>query len=101
MAEVGGDGAAPVDVAGPGPAGAGGPVEGAAHRLAGGGRQAGFEPVGDRAHDGPGRLPGVLGNGPPQGEQRADEMDVGLHGAEQLGFEEQLGQTETFHGVAL
>ena len=49
----------------------------------------------------PGRLPGGLRHHRVQPDQGGDQVDVGLHGAQQLGLEQQGGQVEPLDGVPL
>jgi hypothetical protein len=101
VAQVGGDGAVPVDVGQLRPAAPRRPVEGAVDALDGGGGEAGLEVVGHRPDHRPGRLPGVLGDGPAQPDQGGHQPEVGLHGVEHLGFEQEVAQAEAIHGVGL
>ena len=99
--EVGGDRAAPVDVAHPRAAGPGRPVERPGHRLDGALAQPLLELVGHLAHDRPGGLARVLRDHPAEPDERADQTDVGLHGAHHLRLEQHLPQPEPLHRVAL
>ena len=101
MAQVGADRAVPVDVGGAGTGGPSRPADRPADALAGGPAEALLDLGDDLRHDLAGCRPARVGQEPRQLEQGGDEVDVGLHGRQQLRFEQQAPQLQPLDRVPL
>ena len=87
MLEVGANGAVPIDFVVARAAGAGGFVQAAEDGLAGGLLEFAAEFVDDFLDDGAGGVFGFGGEDVFEGEECGDEVNVGLDGLEEFGFE--------------
>ena len=91
----------PVDVAGPRPARAVGAGERAVDRLAGAVGEPLLEVGQHLGDDRTGGRPRLVGQQAVELDEQRDEVEIGLHRLEHLGFEQQPAQVEAFDRVAL
>ncbi len=99
--EVGPDRAVPVDVAVTWPTAPGRAVQGTGERRPRAGGQPALQVLDDLAYDGARRLLGRLRHGLAEREQGADQMDVGFDRLQHLRLQQQGGEPEPVHRVAL